>query len=247
MADSDQSTQLKRFTPTELAEFDGKEGRSAYLAYHGKVYDVTHSRLWRNGTHVRAHSAGEDLTGAMPAAPHDDDVMEGFEIVGVLFEEEDFVEVKKPFWAEFSLEHHLHPIAVHFPTALGAVSPVFALLSLLFINSPTGLYDGFQHAAFWCLAVCLLAAVPSVITGWISWQHNYSGVWTPIYRVKWYGSGVLVILAGAAVALKFAALGGFAVATMGSALFWVYTALLVLVAATVAVLGHYGGKITFPS
>jgi hypothetical protein len=28
---------------------------------------------------------------------------------------------------------------------------------------------------------------------------------------------------------------------------WVYVVLLVLVAANVAVLGHYGGKITFPS
>jgi pyruvate ferredoxin oxidoreductase beta subunit len=34
------------FSAEELASYDGREGRSAYLAYKGNVYDVTESRSW---------------------------------------------------------------------------------------------------------------------------------------------------------------------------------------------------------
>ena len=34
---------MKEFTLEELAEFDGREGRPAYVAYDGMVYDVTES------------------------------------------------------------------------------------------------------------------------------------------------------------------------------------------------------------
>jgi len=247
MADIAQSEQARRFTEEELKQYDGKEGRPAYVAYRGKVYDVTTSKLWRNGVHVRAHSAGEDLTSAMPAAPHDDDVFEGMVLVGTLVLEEEEPEARAPSWVTWSLDNHWHPIAVHFPTALGAICAVFGLASLPFYGSLSGLYEGFQHAAFLCLLVCLLGSIPSIITGWISWYYNYSGVWTPIYRIKWGGSIVLVILAGTAVALKFAILGGVSVAEPSGGPFWVYTGLQVLVAANVTVLGHYGGKITFPS
>jgi predicted heme/steroid binding protein len=32
---------MKEFTLEELAEFDGREGRAAYVAYEGVVYDIT--------------------------------------------------------------------------------------------------------------------------------------------------------------------------------------------------------------
>jgi len=33
----------RKFTLEELGKFDGKEGRQAYVAYKGEVYDVTDS------------------------------------------------------------------------------------------------------------------------------------------------------------------------------------------------------------
>jgi predicted heme/steroid binding protein/uncharacterized membrane protein len=248
MAEAETQAGLRQFTPEELKEFDGKEGRPAYVAYHGRVYDVTRSRLWRNGVHVRAHNAGEDLTSSMPAAPHDDDVMEGFEVVGRLVdpsEMEGAEEPKLPWPITFSLDNHLHPIAVHFPTALGSVASVFSLASLLFIGQD--LYAGLQAAAFWSLMVCALASVPALITGWVSWYFNYSAVWTPIYRIKWTGTVVLLVLCAVALLVKFAALGGLSVAQPSGTAFWAYNAILVLITADVIVLGHYGGKITFPS
>ncbi len=53
----------KTFTSAQLAEFNGKSGKDAYIAYDGVVYDVTDklSTTWKNGVH---HDliAGTDLT-----------------------------------------------------------------------------------------------------------------------------------------------------------------------------------------
>lgn len=41
----------KIFTLEELKNYDGKEGRKAYIAVDGVVYDVTNVAAWQGGTH----------------------------------------------------------------------------------------------------------------------------------------------------------------------------------------------------
>jgi len=74
------------FTREELAEFDGQEGRPAYVAYAGKVYDVTNSGHVSDGAHYQ-HEMGADLTDDIEDAPHEPDVLDAFPIVGELEEE----------------------------------------------------------------------------------------------------------------------------------------------------------------
>ncbi len=62
---------MKDFTAEELREFDGREGRAAYVAYNGVVYDVTESAMWGDGDHEGMHQAGADLTSDHDEAPHD--------------------------------------------------------------------------------------------------------------------------------------------------------------------------------
>ncbi len=74
---------MKEFTPHELATFNGKGGKPAYIAYQGKVYDVSGSSFWEDGLHFD-HRSGLDLTEEISSAPHGDEVFEDFPQVGLL-------------------------------------------------------------------------------------------------------------------------------------------------------------------
>jgi len=78
---------MKKFTKKDLARYNGKNKAPAYVAYNGKVYDVSESFLWKNGKHQVFHKAGEDLTDALKKAPHGADMLEKFPIMGVLVED----------------------------------------------------------------------------------------------------------------------------------------------------------------
>ena len=80
-------------TKEELARFDGREGRKAYVAVNGKVFDVTASPYWQAGNHQNAHQAGADLTADLLKAPHVRSVIERFPVIAVL-EETPVVELK---------------------------------------------------------------------------------------------------------------------------------------------------------
>ncbi|RLA84334.1 MAG: cytochrome B5 [Deltaproteobacteria bacterium] len=75
---------MKVFTEEELLQYDGREGRSAYVAVEGKVYDVTGNFLWRNGVHQYRHRAGRDLTEALRGVPHTSVKLRRFPVVGTL-------------------------------------------------------------------------------------------------------------------------------------------------------------------
>jgi predicted heme/steroid binding protein len=62
----------KTFTVGELAEFDGQEGRAAYVAVDGVVYDVSDSARWPEGRHSSCNlgaMAGNDLSAEIEQAP----------------------------------------------------------------------------------------------------------------------------------------------------------------------------------
>lgn len=85
-------------TKEELAKFDGRDGRKAYVAVNEKVYDVSGSPLWQGGDHQGMHQAGADLTEALKSAPHVRAVVERFPVVGPLEEPEP---PKKKKWGIF--------------------------------------------------------------------------------------------------------------------------------------------------
>jgi predicted heme/steroid binding protein len=78
---------VTNFTREELARYNGKNGTPAYVAYKGKVYDVSGSFLWQNGRHQVLHNAGEDLTGSLEQAPHSVEMPERFAVIGRLHED----------------------------------------------------------------------------------------------------------------------------------------------------------------
>lgn len=76
----DESEESTVFTAATLAYYDGQEGRPAYVAVNGVVYDVTSSPRWRNGAH-NGFQAGRDLTSQFNAQ-HGDTRLSRFPVVG---------------------------------------------------------------------------------------------------------------------------------------------------------------------
>ena len=74
----------RKLTSKELEEHNGKNGKPAYIAYKGKVYDVSQSGLWRDGEHMGMHQAGKDLTEELELAPHREEMLERVKLIGEL-------------------------------------------------------------------------------------------------------------------------------------------------------------------
>ena len=73
----------KIFTLDELKNYDGKEGRKAYIAVDGVVYDVTNVAAWQGGTH-HGNNAGNYVSDRIVKAPHGKSILEKLEVVGKL-------------------------------------------------------------------------------------------------------------------------------------------------------------------
>jgi predicted heme/steroid binding protein len=74
---------LPTYTKQQLALRNGTDKEQIWVAYQGLIYDVTNSRLWRNGKHYE-HWAGQDLTAELKDAPHSEKVFDKFEPIGKL-------------------------------------------------------------------------------------------------------------------------------------------------------------------
>ena len=73
----------KEYTRGQLALRNGQDKDEIWVGFNGLIYDVTKSKMWRNGKHYE-HWAGQDLTPEMGDAPHTDNVFDKFEVVGKL-------------------------------------------------------------------------------------------------------------------------------------------------------------------
>lgn len=81
---SEEPVEEMTFTLEDLAQYDGQDGRPAYVAVDGVVYDLTNSAAWRNGKH-NGFTAGKDLTEEIKEiSPHGVINLEDIPVVGKL-------------------------------------------------------------------------------------------------------------------------------------------------------------------
>lgn len=66
-----------------MALCNGQDKPQIWVAYQNIIYEVTESRLWRDGKHYE-HWAGQDLTEELRDAPHSEKVFERFKAIGRL-------------------------------------------------------------------------------------------------------------------------------------------------------------------
>ncbi len=85
----DANDELREFTLEELAQYDGLEGRDAYVAVDGYVYDVTDSARWNDGNHQGQVQAGQDLTDVIDnESPHGRSTLDRVPKIGILVDED---------------------------------------------------------------------------------------------------------------------------------------------------------------
>jgi len=222
----------------ELRASDGQDDRPAYVAYQGRVYDVSKSRLWRKGVHVRRHHAGQDLTADFAAAPHDESVLQRVPLVGALASEAE-PEPSEGKWSallDWYFDLHPHPVAVHFPVALGAVAAVFVILYLLTGNT------GFEVSSYYVLWAALVMTPLAMLSGAASWWLNYGRILDTRFSAKISLSLILLVVEAFALALRTA--NPTAVVDR-EPLGWTYAIAAIVVVLLVGALGWIGARITF--
>ena len=76
---------LHTYTRSQLALRNGQDRPEIWVAFQGLIYDMTQSKLWKNGKHYE-HWAGQDLTDELADAPHSEKVFEKFNPIGKLYD-----------------------------------------------------------------------------------------------------------------------------------------------------------------
>lgn len=233
---------MKEFSPHELLEYNGKDGKPIYIAHQGKVYDVSNSRLWKGGLHMKRHHAGKDLTPDIQAAPHNAEVLDRYPQVGTLTKAY-VIEPKMPAFlhrliARYPmLRRHPHPMTVHFPIVFFIFTTVFTVLYLL-----TGVRS-FETSGLHCLAGGILFGLVAISTGFYTWWMNYLS--QPMRAVTIKRRVGLVLMCTAAVVLIWRIttpdiLDRFTPASL------VYFLLVLSLFPMVTVMGWFGASLTFP-
>jgi len=88
-------------TLNNLDQFNGASGKPAYIVFNNKIYDVSDSPKWKQGSHFKKHKAGQDLTEAIKGAPHGPDVLEYVKFVGELLKTKESHEKISPTRRKF--------------------------------------------------------------------------------------------------------------------------------------------------
>jgi predicted heme/steroid binding protein/uncharacterized membrane protein len=228
---------MKEFTAEELTSFNGKEGRPVFIAFQGKVFDVTKSPLWAKGLHMNRHSSGKDLAGEISAAPHGTEVLERYPQVGVLKkgapeELKHLPPMLQNLLQKFPMaRRHPHPMVVHFPIALLMVASLFVLLTLFFQKR------SFETASFYLLILGAISSPFAMATGIFTWWVNYRMKLTYFVKRKIQLSILLLILEIILLLWR---------SSRSQISHPIYFILIVLLAPIVSLLGYYGGQMTFP-
>ncbi len=235
---------MREFQREDLANYNGKDGKPVYIAHGGKVYDVTESKLWKDGLHMRRHHAGGDLSVDLQAAPHGEEVLERYPQVGVLKEGshgsfQELPEVVAHYLNRYPfLQRHPHPMTVHFPIVFSLSAVAFTILYLI-----TGV-KSLEVTALHCLAGGVLFMPVVMVTGIFTWWVNYMAKPSKAVHVKILASLPLFLFALVAFVWRVSnpeILDTFSFASV------LYVLLIVSMAPLVSIIGWFGAHLTFPT
>jgi uncharacterized membrane protein len=134
------------------------------------------------------------------------------------------------FLQDMGYPHPVHPTEVHMPIGL-VVGGAFLLSWLAFyFHRPK-----MALAARYCAIVAFIWTFPTMLLGFMDWQHFYGGAWLAPIQVKLPGAVILMFL------LLIGIILGKKYGPESKSLLPVYT----LCFCTVVVLGYFGGQLVY--
>lgn len=237
----------RQFSPDELAQFNGTDGKPAYIVFQGRVIDVSGSKLWRGGMHMRRHHAGQDLTVEIQEAPHNLDVLDRYlqvgKLIGSELEQKPSAERRIPVVLETMLsrfpflERHPHPMTVHFPIVFMISAAVFTLLYLA-----TDMLS-FETTGWHCLGAAVIFSPVAMATGLFTWWLNYQTKPILPVRIKLFLSPLTWLICLGTFIWRFAEPD-----IMISHGPWGYVYLIIVISLfpLVSIIGWLGAQLTFP-
>ncbi len=235
---------MKTFSVEEISKSDGKDGNPSLVVVESRVYDVSSSKRWTGGIHMRRHQAGSDLTLDLKAAPHGTEVLERVELVGQLVQParnsstglrgslEELLE-KHPFF-----RRHPHPAIVHFPLGLLMIAPILQIAALVTRSSST------EWAAYLLLLIGSVSIVGSIATGYMTWVVNYEASDSKIIKSKRRMAWLALALAVVAFYTRTFVVND--PLQFNDTFVLLYTLNVIGLSASVGYTGFLGGKLTFP-
>ena len=130
---------------------------------------------------------------------------------------------------QFGYPHPIHPTEVHMPIGLIVGALIFRVAAVL-LRRP-----GLGQTAHYCTILAAIFLFPTVLFGYMDWQHFYDGDWLFPIKVKLVLAVILIMLVLNSV---------FLVHKKSTGSGWVllnYTASFVVVVA----LGYFGGNLVY--
>lgn len=133
------------------------------------------------------------------------------------------------FLQRLGYPHPIHPTEVHIPIGT-VIAAVLLGYTALLLRRPK-----LAQCARNCILIALVFLFPTVLFGFMDWQHFYLGAWLFPIKVKLFLASVLLIL------LTIALFLGYKLGAESKAVLAVYTLSFCVVVA----LGYYGGELVY--
>jgi len=137
--------------------------------------------------------------------------------------------------AKLGYTHPIHPTEVHMPIGLVVGSLVFIYIAVIFNLHKLEKRHRLEQAVRYCIILAFIWIFPTMLFGYMDWQHFYGGAWIFPIKVKLITAGILALLLFLAilVARKWGPASIFALP--------IYT----LCFLAVVVLGYFGGQLVY--
>lgn len=247
-------------TLEELKQYDGKDGRPAYIGYKGKVYDLSNSDFWTGGVHMGTVQAGTDTTEKIGLSPHGELNIFKFPVVAELeaektaeaatptvYTKEEETQIRR---MKLYRKYHPHPIMVHFPMG---IIPFAFFAQIIGFFCPLGVY--FTFASVTAMILGTLFLIPAIASGTLSFVINYNKTANVYLKRKIVLSTIALILGIFSSIYGYMYIlrafyqpsglgGGFCIPFGGNSC--VYTLLTAIMMGIVIAIGYNGGKMTWP-